>query len=134
MAQDLWGPIEKIGTYFNSMLEIKIAMHDGDIGAYHGGQFIPFEALSGTEQLVAACCVQLGLAGNAPIKLLALDELSRMTEQNKSAFNEALIELRAAGLLDQVILCDHAKKFWEVEAAYFAEEKNNPDWSVVEIS
>lgn len=111
-AAKLWGPILRVAGHFSKMLAGEITMSDGEIGAWRAGTFVPFDALSGTEQLVAAAAIQLGLAATAPVRVLALDELSRMTRDKKQEFTACVGDLLFHGLLDQAVMVDHDTEFW----------------------
>ncbi len=72
--------------------------------------FIPFEALSGTEQVIATIAVQAGLSAAAG-GIVMVDEFSRIDEKNKALLAEELFTMVEAGTLAQVIIVDHAPDF-----------------------
>jgi len=110
----LWGSINRACQLFaNVAVECKLGVRDGDIGAWVNGSFVPYEALSGSEQLLAAAAVQLGLCFKAPCRILLLDELSRMSNETKHELKSILRNLLDEKLVDQVIVCDWAKPYWQ---------------------
>lgn len=120
-SQSIWKAVNAAAANFGDVLsECTLSVKDGEIGAWHGASWVTFEALSGTEQLAAAAALQAGLASTAPFRLLVLDELSRMTNETKTAFCDALNGMVERGAVDQVIVIDHDEAFWKARA----------DWSI----
>lgn len=119
-SKALWGPINEISAVFATTMKLKsnIGMSEGEIGAWHGSTFAPFDVLSGTEQLVAAAAIQIGLSGTAPSRILILDEMSRMTPETKKGFATAVEVLRTGRKIDQAILIDHDSEFWNGRALW----------------
>jgi hypothetical protein len=70
------------------------------------GSWIPHEAFSGTEQLLAYAGFAVALAQNAPIKLVIMDELGRLTLNRKVALLKRMCELVQRGVIDQFVGCD----------------------------
>lgn len=70
------------------------------------GAWIPHEAFSGTEQLLAYAGFAVALAGQAPIKLVIMDELGRLTLHRKVALLQRMCELVQRGVIDQLVGCD----------------------------
>lgn len=61
---------------------------------------------SGTEKALTYAALSVGLAAQAPLKLLVLDELGRLDRRNKTKLAKRLHELLTKGILDQVITVD----------------------------
>ena len=110
----LWGAINRACKAFSSVaVEVNLEVRNGEIGARTpAGSWIPYDALSGSEQIIAAAAVQIALCERAPAKILMLDELSRMTHDTKAAFAAVLQELLDKKIVDQVIVVDWDTEFW----------------------
>lgn len=110
----LWGKISDVAQEFSvDLLRHPLAMNPtGEIGYWNGPSWVPFEAMSGSEQLVASAAIQIGLQEPGH-RIVMLDELSRMTQETKVAFVDKLEDAIKAGKLDQAILIDHDDYFWE---------------------
>jgi hypothetical protein len=88
---------------------------DGEIGVQSDLSFIPFEVLSGTEQLIATSAIQAGLSA-AVGGVVIVDEFSRVDAENKRILANALQEMQKAGTLAQVIIVDHDAAFAAIMA------------------
>lgn len=110
----LWGSINRACKAFSDVArEVTLEVRNGEIGARNeSGSWIPYDALSGSEQIMAAAAVQIALCERAPAKILMLDELSLMTERTKSAFADVLQKLLDEKVIDQVIVVDWDTPFW----------------------
>jgi DNA repair exonuclease SbcCD ATPase subunit len=112
----LWGAISRACKQFAKagQNEVQLIVRNGEIGGrYSINPWIPYEALSGAEQVMAAAAVQIGLNEKAPSKILILDELSRMNPETKAEFADRLETLLAHGAIDQVIAVDWDTEFWQ---------------------
>lgn len=109
---DAFKPVgDMAATFSKGVLDRPLALKEGELGSYARGGWVPFAALSGTEQLVGAATIQAALGARAG-GLVVLDELSRMTAKRKEAFADNLAEALVAGTIQQVILLDHDSTFW----------------------
>ena len=93
------------------MVEGQLGRRVSDEDRKHGntapvGAWIPHEAFSGTEQLLAYAGFAVALAGQAPIKVVIMDELGRLTGTRKAAMLRRMCELVSKGVIDQFIGCD----------------------------
>lgn len=70
------------------------------------GSWIPFEAFSGTEELLALAGFGVALTKDAPVKLVILDEMGRMDPDRKVDVAHRMIALAQNGSIDQSILID----------------------------
>jgi len=82
--------------------------------------------MSGTEKALLYCALSVGLAAKAPLRLVVLDELSRLDRANKVALLCRLDDLIKQNKLDQAILVDV-----EPMGAYFKDAP--PDVLEVEV-
>lgn len=104
----LFGPIMlTAGKLSEAVLEKALTISaTGEIGAQGPVSFIPFQLLSGTEQVVATAAVMAGLSAAAG-GIVILDELSRLDAIHKPLLFAALQDMVAHKKLGQVILIDH---------------------------
>lgn len=68
--------------------------------------WVPFEAFSGTEELLALAGFGVALCQEAPVKLVILDEMGRLDGQRKTDVANRMIGLVGNGTIDQAILVD----------------------------
>jgi hypothetical protein len=64
------------------------------------------KTMSGSERAILYCALSVGLATTAPLRLVVLDELSRLDRANKVALLIRLAQLIEQGKIDQAILVD----------------------------
>lgn len=110
---ELWGEIStQAATLGNAVHQHEISVNEeGEMGYWEGATWIPFEAMSGSEQLVAAAALQIGI--QARPRILIVDELSRMTRISKARFLVWIRNAIEAGELQQAILVDHDAEWWQ---------------------
>lgn len=70
------------------------------------GAWIPFDAFSGTEELLALAGFSVALTGDAPVKLVILDELGRLDGKRKLDVTLRMLSLTEKGIIDQAVLID----------------------------
>ncbi len=94
------------------ILPTPLTLHpvNGQIGRWNGPSFIGFDAMSGTEQLLAVAALQIGLAGGGTV---LLDELGRLDRGTKQSFIARLEQLVLQKAIAQVILVDHDRKDYD---------------------
>lgn len=116
-TEALWGKISAVAARLSGVLKISLSMNaTGEIGYWNGPTWVPFEAMSGSEKLVAATAIQIGLQHDEPQRIIIVDELSRMTWETKGAFADAITEAIQDGIIHQAIMIDHDEKFWKATA------------------
>lgn len=116
----LYEPIVKVAVQFSEgLLPSPLALDptNAQIGRWEGTTFIPFEIMSGAEQLVAIASLQVGLA-SAGSGIVILDEVSRMRPDVKRVFAGRLAGAVERGGIEQAILIDHTAdvygKEWQI--------------------
>ena len=70
------------------------------------GKFIPYQAFSGTEELLAFAGLSVALCQDSPIKLVILDEMGRMHQTLKYKVIKRMEELTKKKVIDQFIGVD----------------------------
>lgn len=121
----LFGPILKFaGPLAKAVIDKELSLNAaGEIGVQTDLKFIPFEALSGTEQLIATIAIQAGLSALAG-GIVIVDEFSRVDESNKRKLANELAGLVSRGDLSQVIIVDH-------DTTFATEAEVSGGWKVV---
>jgi hypothetical protein len=116
--KSLFGPVLKFAAPLSrAVMDNELSLNaDGEIGVQLPGSFVPFECLSGEEQIIATIAIQAGLSA-AVGRVVMLDEFSRVDSDDKPKLANALIGMVTAGTLSQVIIIDHDAKFAETAAA-----------------
>lgn len=110
---DTYRPILSRAKIFgDGVITREITVQDDELG-YAGLQgFIPFEAMSGTEQTVVTAAIQAALS-EASGGFLMLDELSRLDAKNKQRFVANIADAIAEGTLAQAVIVDHDAAAWK---------------------
>lgn len=104
----------------------RVAKTDQDAGCEAPvGSWIGFHVFSGTEEALALAGFSVALTGDAPVKLVILDELGRLDAQRKVDVAMRMLTLVDAGVIDQAILID-------VEARAYAGLAARPGFKVIE--
>jgi hypothetical protein len=88
------------------ILKGQLAYQDGDIGMETRGYFWTWRSFSGTEKALAFAALSVALATTAPVKLVIIDELGRLSKENKWKLIDNLTRLAEAGEIDNAILID----------------------------
>ena len=107
------GPLLKISQVFlDGVLSGELAVQGSDLGVSRDGQFIPLEVLSGMECAAVAAACQAAMASVSSLRLVIVDELGRMTDDNAQRFLANCGAAVEAGIVDQAILLDpHGKRY-----------------------
>ena len=87
-----------------------LAYHGGEIGRWQDGAWIGHRTFSGTEKALAYAGISVALAQSSPIRIVLLDEMGRLTAENKRKLAQRLIEMEAVGKIDQAVMVDVAEK------------------------
>lgn len=98
--------ISKANQLCGDLLVAPLAYKDGDIGFTDRGSFYSHRSFSGTEKALAYAAISVALAQDAPMRLVVIDELGRLTPDNKMRLIAKLCELTSSGQLDQALLVD----------------------------
>lgn len=98
--------MERASTLTASVMGFPLEFREGDIGYYKNGTWVTHKVLSGTEKHLAYTGLCLAFAENAPCKLVIIDELGRLTPENKRALVARFQELITAGVVDNFIGID----------------------------
>lgn len=89
----------------------EIAVHEDELGYFGPTGFVPFEAMSGTEQTVVTAAIQAALSATAG-GFLMLDELSRLDAKNKRQFVANIANAIGEGQIKQAVIVDHDAAAW----------------------
>lgn len=131
MQEEMSNAFWRISRAAQNLEEIfPLAILEGQIGRWHGATFAPFDALSGTEQLLATIAIQVGLQGGQGA-LVMLDELSRLTAENKRLLRNQLQWMVAINQIEQVFVIDHDAQVW-TEGAADTDGLEGPVWTRIE--
>ena len=102
----LFGGLLAVANRFVDGFMPALEFRDGEFGYDRGGQWVSTETFSGTEELVAFAGLCVALAQAAPVKVVLLDEMGRLTPSNKIKLLARLDKLVADGVIDQAVCVD----------------------------
>ena len=121
------GPIvDRLNVMFKGVLDMPLCYKDGVIGTESPTGFYSMRSFSGAEKALAMCAISLALAAASPVKIVVLDELGRLSTENKHRLVTLVLQLLAAGTISQAIFVDTTLEGYGV----FMDEKN---FSVIEL-
>jgi small-conductance mechanosensitive channel len=104
MVRDAFEPLlTHANELFEGVLNEKLAYNDGEIGFWRGGTWSTHKTFSGTEQALAYAAIQLALAARGPLRVLVLDELGRLSDDNVIKVSRALARACGTGRIDQFV-------------------------------
>src|SRR5205814_7096872 len=88
MVQEAFGSILADANRFcEGILLSNLDYNNDEIGRWSsdesGGNWIPHRSFSGTEQLISCAGISVALTRQSPIRICLLDELGRLTVENK---------------------------------------------------
>lgn len=111
-VRDSYKPIvERANAFGAGVIGKSVAVHEDELGYFGPTGFVPFEAMSGTEQTVVTAAIQAALSASTG-GILMLDELSRLDAQNKFRLAKNIEAAITAGELRQAIIVDHDAPAW----------------------
>lgn len=75
-------------------------------GTVRPGAWIPHTSFSGTESLIGYAGFAVAVASKAPLRLVVMDELNRLTADRKRSLVSRILLLLSEGVIDQFVGCD----------------------------
>lgn len=107
LVQEVFGGLLAIINQVTSgLVKSPVAYHRGEIGRWNGSSWVCHKYFSGTEKLLTMAGVSAALAADAPIRVIIMDELGRLTDLNRSLLVNAMLKLIESDVIDQFIGCD----------------------------
>lgn len=93
-------------TIAGRVLRSPLAYRAGEIGRMEGRTWVSTATFSGSEEAVMFASLCVALAAQSPLRIAIVDEMDRLTPENKESLMEAVADAVKAGVLDQFIGCD----------------------------
>ncbi len=87
----------------------KLDYRDGDIGYWAGSTWVSHSTFSGTEEALSYAAFSVALAAESEVRLVLIDELGIADGATKNQIIGRMVELVAAGVIEQFIGCDVSK-------------------------
>lgn len=107
VVSNAFNTLLKVASQFtNGILQSPLEYLDGELGRMRGKVWVNHKAFSGSEQLLAYGGMSVALAQESPIKLVVMDELGRLTPENKCKLVTRMDQLCKKGVIDQFIGID----------------------------
>lgn len=104
VAQSIEAPLAVANRLADKILKGPLVFEGGEIGMRQGDNYVSFRAFSGTETAVAVMGLTAGLAAEAPLRVLMLDELGRLDFTNALQLLSNLNGLVTDKVIDQFIV------------------------------
>jgi hypothetical protein len=89
-----------------AVLKSPLMYRAGEIGRMDGRTWISHQTFSGSEQAVTYAALSVALAAASPLRVAIIDEMDRLTPENKKTLMESVVEAVNEDVLDQCICCD----------------------------
>lgn len=115
----VFGRVLNVARHFtDGLLNSRLEFVNGELGRRvsqqdkkQGNQapldsWIPFNGFSGTERLLALAGFSVALTGDAPCKLVVLDEMGNLDLARRTEVAMRMLQLCESGVIDQAILID----------------------------
>lgn len=103
-ARLLSGLIDTIGFFTKGALDGTVQAYGLEIGVARDEDWIPFEALSGSERVVVGTGIKAALATKAELRVIIEDEIGNLDRNRRAAFVKNCAEAAASGLIDNALL------------------------------
>lgn len=127
MVASVFAPLlEYANSFFSDIMLSPLAYHDGEIGTWRGGNWVGHHTMSGTERALVYAAIQAALASKSPVKLMIIDELGRLTDENIERVLDAVSNAIERGRLEQFCGIEAGDK---LEGSYA-----NSDCKVISVS
>ncbi len=94
----------------DGILKSRLEYKNGEIGRWEDGVWISHHSFSGTEKALAYAGISVALAAQSPVKIVLLDEMGRLTAENKVRVVDRLLALIEGRVIDQAVLVDVSKR------------------------
>lgn len=104
--------ITQVNTFTAGILPTPLEFHEGELGRFNGGSWVPVRAFGGAFTAVTYAGLQAALGASAPAKLVIVDELGRLDATNKGKFLKNIQAAIAAGIVEQFIGIDVDPDFY----------------------
>lgn len=98
--------LEPCNRMIAGICKFELAYKDGEIGHFKQGKFVAHDLFSGIGSALTYVAISVALSGQSPIRLVLLDEATRLDAQNKAMFARRMLDLVSSGQLDQCIMID----------------------------
>lgn len=127
MIEDAFADLLTIANKFTvGIVKGPICMHEGTIGRWDNGKFVPHRVFSGTEKALTYIAIAVALSSTAPLKLVILDEFGRLDADNQTRVIGRLSDMVFQRVIDQYVVVGTSLP--NVIAA-----TEGVDWSVIEV-
>lgn len=105
------GPlVDTCNAMVTGILTAPVAVQEGEIGLLRGGKLAPWQACSDSEQMLMFAGLKLALAAKSEVRLAIVPRLESVDYKLKPVFVRRMLELVAAGKVDQVIMVEVASE------------------------
>lgn len=130
MVDAAFGPVlKRANQFFPGILKTPLEYNatKGEIGTRRAGLWVGHRTFSGTEKLLAYAAIQAALAQTAPVRIMILDELGKLTAQSAKWTAAAINIAMVRGHIDQFIGVDPERGALYEAATVTVDNKPRPD-------
>lgn len=112
--------IADANKFCDGILPSPLVYRDGAIGRMRDGTFCGHDYLSGTEQAIAFAGISVALAMQAQFRIVQIDEMTRLSEDNKQKVLIRMCELLRDGVIHQFVGVDTSRKYYDTEEFFLS--------------
>lgn len=109
--------------FTDGIIDGALAWND-ELGVWRGGQWVSHEVFSDMEQALAFVGLSVALAASSPFKVVLLDRLECVDNDNIELFMSRIMEMVQDGTIHQFVAVDVNAKRWN---------QSNPDVTILEV-
>lgn len=104
--------LARVNKLAGLLLPFPLDYLNGEIGMNAKDGWIPHTTFSGTEQAAVYAGLSLALCQDAPIRIVIMDELGRLSRESKATLQKCVVKMLRDGDLDQFIGLDVSAADW----------------------
>jgi hypothetical protein len=112
VAEAFGGLLRVINRFTAEFIPEPIEYRGGELGRMVAGTWVSHATFSGVEKSLVYSGMGIALASGSLIKIVVIDELSRLTGENKAKLVHVLRALIKSGTIDQCLMADPDARFW----------------------
>lgn len=120
------------GRFTDGIIDGELAWND-ELGIWRAGQWVSHEVFSDMEQALAFVGLSVALAQSSPFKVVLLDRLECVDDENINTFLQRVHALIEDGTIHQAVFIDVNRKRWTENYSDLAASAGNLEVTVLEV-
>lgn len=125
--------LELANSFFGDVFKSPLAYHEGEIGTWREGVWVTHRTMSGTEKALTYAAIQAALASKSPVKIMMIDELARLDDENLADMMAGVMIAIAEKKIDGFVGIDTSRADLYRQQAIFPADEGDSAFLVREI-